>query len=146
MTPNASLLAELRRIVGPQGYLEQAADVEPFLVDHRKLYRGATPLVLRPDSTEQVSAIMRLCNEARVGVVPVGGNTGYCGGATPSDLEGMLARDRAAAAQLPARAASLRARMVEAPNPARDPIGADGMGLWIAGGTSEEGDASSSTR
>ena len=28
---------------------------------------------------------MRLCNEARVGVVPIGGNTGYCGGATPSE-------------------------------------------------------------
>jgi FAD/FMN-containing dehydrogenase len=85
MNPNASLLTELRKIVGPSGYLEQPSDVEPFLVDHRKLYRGATPLVLRPDSTAQVSAIMRLCNEARVGVVPVGGNTGYCGGATPSE-------------------------------------------------------------
>ena len=85
MHPNASLLAELRGILGPQGYLDEPADVEPFLVDHRKLYRGATPLVLRPDSTEQVAAIMRRCNEARVGVVPVGGNTGYCGGATPSD-------------------------------------------------------------
>ncbi|WP_129647462.1 FAD-binding oxidoreductase [Peristeroidobacter agariperforans] len=85
MSINSSLLADLRRAVGPQGYLEQAADIEPFLVDHRKLYRGATPLVLRPDSTEQVSAIMRMCNEARVGVVPVGGNTGYCGGATPSE-------------------------------------------------------------
>lgn len=85
MSINSSLLADLRRAVGPQGYLDQAADIEPFLVDHRKLYRGATPLVLRPDSTDQVSAIMRLCNEARVGVVPVGGNTGYCGGATPSE-------------------------------------------------------------
>ena len=27
---------------------------------------------------------MQLCNEARIGVVPVGGNTSYCGGATPS--------------------------------------------------------------
>ncbi len=85
MSINSSLLAELRRAVGPQGYLEQAADIEPYLVDHRKLYRGATPLVLRPDRTEQVSAIMRMCNEARVGVVPVGGNTSYCGGATPSE-------------------------------------------------------------
>jgi FAD/FMN-containing dehydrogenase len=85
MSINSSLLADLRRAVGPQGYLDQAADIEPFLVDHRKLYRGATPLVLRPDSTDQVSAIMRMCNEARVGVVPVGGNTGYCGGATPSE-------------------------------------------------------------
>lgn len=85
MIPSASLLSELRQVVGPQGYLEQPTDVEPFLTDHRKLYRGATPLVLRPNSTEQVSAIMRLCNEARVGVVPAGGNTGYCGGATPSE-------------------------------------------------------------
>src|ERR1044072_6115905 len=85
MNPSASLLTQLRQIVGPPGYLDQATDVEPYLVDHRKLYRGKTPLVLRPDSTEQVSAIMRLCNEARIGVVPVGGNTGYCGGATPSE-------------------------------------------------------------
>lgn len=84
MTPSASLLNELRGVVGSNGYLDQPCDLEPFLVDHRKLYRGATPLVLRPDSTEQVSAVLRLCNEARVGVVPVGGNTSYCGGATPS--------------------------------------------------------------
>ncbi|MBM0103344.1 FAD-binding oxidoreductase [Steroidobacter sp. S1-65] len=85
MSTETGLMAELRRVVGPRGFLDQATDLEPYLVDHRKLYRGATSLVLRPDSTEQVSAIMRLCNEARVGVVPVGGNTGYCGGATPSE-------------------------------------------------------------
>ena len=51
MSINSSLLADLRRTVGLQGYLDQAVDLEPFLVDHRKLYRGATPLVLRPDST-----------------------------------------------------------------------------------------------
>jgi FAD/FMN-containing dehydrogenase len=85
MSITSTLLAELRRVVGPQGYLDQAADIEPYLVDHRKLYRGSTPLVLRPDSTDQVSAIMRMCNEARVGVVPMGGNTSYCGGATPSE-------------------------------------------------------------
>ena len=41
-------------------------------------------MVLRPDSTEQVSRILALCHEHRIGVVPVGGNTSYCGGATPS--------------------------------------------------------------
>jgi FAD/FMN-containing dehydrogenase len=84
MSIDAGTLDRLRAIVGPQGYLDRAMDVEPFLVDHRKLYRGATALVLRPDSTDQVAAIMKLCNEARIGVVPVGGNTSYCGGATPS--------------------------------------------------------------
>jgi len=81
----ATLLDRLRSIVGAQGYLDQPFDIEPFTTDHRKLYRGTTPLVLRPDSTAQVAAIMQACNEARVGVVPVGGNTGYCGGTAPSE-------------------------------------------------------------
>lgn len=80
-----SILDQLRAIVGPAGFLDQPADIEPFTVDHRQLYRGATPLVLRPDSTAQVSSILRLCNEHRVGVVPVGGNTSYCGAATPDE-------------------------------------------------------------
>jgi len=84
MSIDTATLNRLRAIVGPHGYLDQPGDVEPFLDDHRKLYHGATALVLRPDSTEQVAAIMKLCNEARIGVVPVGGNTSYCGGATPS--------------------------------------------------------------
>src|SRR5688572_5685244 len=84
MSIDARTLDRLRAIVGPQGYLDRPTDVEPVLVDHRKLYRGATALVLRPDSADQVAAIMKLCNDARIGVVPVGGNTSYCGGATPS--------------------------------------------------------------
>ncbi len=82
--PTTEILDQLRQIVGPAGYLDQPADLAPFLIDHRKLHRGATPLVLRPDSTEQVSRILKLCNEQRIGVVPVGGNTSYCGGATPA--------------------------------------------------------------
>jgi D-lactate dehydrogenase (cytochrome) len=76
--------SRLREIVGPQGFLEQPGDVERYVVDYRKLYRGATPLVLRPSSTAEVASILRLCCEAGIGVVPSGGNTGYCGGATPS--------------------------------------------------------------
>lgn len=83
--PSAAFIDRLRSIVGSQGYLDQPFDVAPFTVDHRKLYRGATPLVLRPDSTGQVAAILKACNEASIGIVPVGGNTSYCGGATPSE-------------------------------------------------------------
>lgn len=83
-TPSSTLLNELRAVVGPQGYLDTAADLEPYLVDYRRQFRGATPLLLRPDSTAQVARILTLCHAARVGVVPVGGNTSYCGGATPS--------------------------------------------------------------
>ncbi len=84
MNLSASVLGQLRSIVGPNGFFDAPADIEPFTVDHRKLYHGATALVLRPNSTEQVASILRTCNEAGVGIVPVGGNTSYCGGATPS--------------------------------------------------------------
>jgi FAD/FMN-containing dehydrogenase len=81
---SADSIAAFRSIVGPDGILESPSDIEPFLVDHRRLYRGATPCVLRPNSTEQVSLVLRHCHERRIGVVPIGGNTSYCGGATPS--------------------------------------------------------------
>ncbi|HTE43471.1 MAG TPA: FAD-binding oxidoreductase, partial [Steroidobacteraceae bacterium] len=81
---NTELLQALRNVVGPDGVLDQPGDLEPYLIDHRKLYRGQTPMVLRPNTTEQVGSILARCYEANVAVVPAGGNTGYCGGATPS--------------------------------------------------------------
>jgi FAD/FMN-containing dehydrogenase len=79
-----SVLEELRAIVGTQGYLDTPDDIKPFLTDHRKLFRGSTPLVLRPASTDEVARVLKICNAHKVGVVPVGGNTGYCGGTVPS--------------------------------------------------------------
>jgi FAD/FMN-containing dehydrogenase len=84
MSIDTTVLDELRHIVGSSGYFDTPEDIAPFTVDHRKLYRGSTPLVLRPSNTKEVSAILRTCNDAGVGVVPVGGNTSYCGAATPS--------------------------------------------------------------
>ncbi len=90
MPIDPAIIDRLREIVGAAGYLEQPADVEPYLIDHRRLFRGRSPLVLRPGSVEQVAAIVRTCNDARVGVVPHGGNTSYCGGATPDELGGQI--------------------------------------------------------
>lgn len=80
-----SILQKLRDIAGPDGYLDRPADIAPYLVDFRQLYHGATPLVLRPASTAQVAALLKVCHRESVGVVPVGGNTSYCGGATPGN-------------------------------------------------------------
>jgi FAD/FMN-containing dehydrogenase len=78
-------LDELRRMLGPRGFLDQPADVEPFLSDFRKLYHGATPLVALPASTREVAGLVQLCAARRIGIVPQGGNTSYCGGATPRE-------------------------------------------------------------
>jgi FAD/FMN-containing dehydrogenase len=51
--------------------------------DWRGLYRGDAQALVRPRTTAEVSTCLRLCNAARVPVVPRGGNTGLCGGAAP---------------------------------------------------------------
>ena len=81
----AAAVGRIRAALGPTGCLEAPADVEPFLVDFRGLFHGATPLVACPASTAEVAAVLAICHELRVGVVPHGGNTSYCGGATPGE-------------------------------------------------------------
>ncbi len=81
----AATLRALSEILGPDGIVTDAADVAPFLADHRGLYQGRALAVILPRSVEQISRVVRLCNERRIGVVPQGGNTGYCGGATPDE-------------------------------------------------------------
>ena len=87
--PDSSVIAELKNIVGAAGWRDAAADLEPFLVEWRGLYRGKTPLVLLPATTGEVSAILAVCSQHGVAVVPQGGNTGLAGGAIPG-LEGQL--------------------------------------------------------
>ncbi|HTY51536.1 MAG TPA: FAD-binding oxidoreductase [Steroidobacteraceae bacterium] len=75
----------LRALLGPDCVASAPADLEPFLTDHRGLYRGRAAARVLPRSVDQVAATLRYCHEHRVGVVPQGGNTGYCAGATPDD-------------------------------------------------------------
>ena len=78
------LLGTLRGILGAGDLLTGEA-CAPFESDHRRLYHGRALAVAQPRSVEQVARILAACNGARVGVVPHGGNTGYCGGATPDE-------------------------------------------------------------
>ena len=81
----ALAVERIRTALGPGACLEAPADLEPYLVDFRGLYRGATPLVACPASTMDVAAVLAICHELGVAVVPHGGNTSYCGGATPHE-------------------------------------------------------------
>src|SRR5512139_3882592 len=79
------LRSRLSVLLGPGYLLTEDRELEPFLTDHRKLYRGRTPAVALPRTVEQISRLLAFCNDNRVGVVPHGGNTSYCGGATPDE-------------------------------------------------------------
>src|SRR3982074_3827703 len=77
------LIARFRSIVGDKYAVTDAADIAPYLTEEGDLLHGQSPLVLRPGSTAEVSAICRLASEHRIALVPQGGNTGLVGGQTP---------------------------------------------------------------
>jgi FAD/FMN-containing dehydrogenase len=87
MTSTPSLSERLGGIVGAAHVLTAAADLAPFLTDWRGRYRGAARCVVRPGNATEVAAVVRVCAEAGVPIVPQGGNTSLCGAATP-DGEG----------------------------------------------------------
>ena len=58
-------------------------DLEPFNADWMRKYRGHTKLVVKPKSKEEVSKVLRYCNDNMLAVVPQGGNSGLVGGSVP---------------------------------------------------------------
>jgi len=83
--PDLKTLGELKAAVGRGSWFDSPDAVAPYLTDFRNLYHGATPLVLSPRSVDDVARILSICNREEVAVVPHGGNTSYCGGATPDE-------------------------------------------------------------
>ena len=77
------MIAELRGLLGDRHVLTAADDVAPYCTDWRGRYSGSALCVVLPGSTEEVAAVVRACTAVGVAIVPQGGNTGLCGGATP---------------------------------------------------------------
>lgn len=73
----------IKRVVGPKGYIEEVADMAPYTEGWIVTHRGATSLVVRPASTQEVSEVVKICAGAGLSVTPQGGHTGLCGGGTP---------------------------------------------------------------
>ncbi|ABD25734.1 FAD linked oxidase-like protein [Novosphingobium aromaticivorans DSM 12444] len=80
---NSAFLEEAARLLGPKGLTTSAEDMAPWLTDWRGRYTGKALALASPASTAEVSALVRLCAEHGVPIVPQGGNSGMSGGATP---------------------------------------------------------------
>ena len=80
-----SLLSELFKILPSDAVLHEAEDMHPYECDGLSAYRHLPMIVLLPETTEQVQAILRLCYEREVPVVARGAGTGLSGGALPLD-------------------------------------------------------------
>jgi FAD/FMN-containing dehydrogenase len=86
----------LKDIVGARGFSEDPVEIAPHLEEWRSKYKGASPLLLKPATTAQVSAILAVCNETRTPIVTQGGNTGLVGGQIPLHGEVLLSTSRLA--------------------------------------------------
>lgn len=82
--PSPQFLEKLVARLGEKGFTADPRDMEAWLQDWRRHYRGAAAALLSPASTEEVADVVRLCAAERVPIVAQGGNTSMAGGATPS--------------------------------------------------------------
>ena len=80
-------LNELESIIGKNYVLTSEGETTPYLTDWRKRYTGKALAVLLPSNTQEVAALVKACAKANIAIVPQGGHTGFCGGATP-DVSG----------------------------------------------------------
>ena len=88
------LLQRFAAIVGEKYAITDPQLQEPYLVEMRDLFHGQTPVILRPDSVEEVSRILKLANDTKTAIVPQGGNTGLVGGQIPHHNEVVLSLTR----------------------------------------------------
>lgn len=65
--------------------LSGPAEMEPFLLDWRRRWRGRARCVVQPETAAEVANVLRWCAERRVPVVPQGGNTSLSGGSVPDE-------------------------------------------------------------
>jgi FAD/FMN-containing dehydrogenase len=91
---DANLTNKFIAIVGEKNAITDTTEQMPYLKEWRDMWRGTTPVVLRPANTAEVSAIMNLAQETNTKVVPQSGNTGLVNGQIPQGDEVLLSFNR----------------------------------------------------
>src|SRR6266851_5293289 len=85
-----TIVAALRAIVPGEGVIDSAAEMLPYESDGLMAYRQPPMVVVLPDTTEQVSQVLKYCFEQGIKVVPRGAGTSLSGGALPLADGGLL--------------------------------------------------------
>jgi glycolate oxidase len=122
-----AFVRELERIVGPQGLVLSAEGRMVYECDMHTFYKGAPDAVALPVRTEQVQAVVKLCREARVPIVPRGSGTGLIGGAMAPHGGVMVSMNRMGAileVDLPNRCATVQPGLIN---------------LWLSNAVCERG-------
>ncbi len=80
-----SFVEQFQAIVGDKNVLTDPSDMQGFLTEWRDKYEGVARLILLPQTTEEVSEIVKICAAHKLPIVPQGGNTSLVGGSIPFD-------------------------------------------------------------
>ena len=80
-----AFLEQCRAAVGSHYVITEPADMAPFLTDWRQRFTGRALAVVKPGTTAEVAALVKLCNGHDVPIVPQGGNTGLVLGSVPDE-------------------------------------------------------------
>lgn len=84
-------IAAASELLGERGLTRDPQLIEPWLTDWRGRFTGRALALASPASTAEVAGLLKLCAQHGVPIVPQGGNSGMCGGATPDGTgEAML--------------------------------------------------------
>lgn len=76
-------VAHFESLLGENRIITDPADIQPHNIDFLSAVRGQSQVLLKPKTTQEVSAILRHCNDRKLAVCPQGGNTGLVGGSVP---------------------------------------------------------------
>ena len=87
--PGVQLLHDIKHAVGDAGWMD-VTDAQRHFDDPRGRFEGRGCLIVLPNSTEQVAAIVRLCNGAKAGIVPYSGGTGVVAGQLSIDSDNAI--------------------------------------------------------
>ena len=90
----AELIRLLHAVVGPAGLITDAQAQASYTRDWLGKWQGKVPVVVRPGSTAETAAVVRVCHETHTPIVTQGGNTGMSGGATPDGSGARETSDR----------------------------------------------------
>ena len=74
---NPDFLTAAKDLLGPKGWSMETEDLDKVSSPWRGTYKGETPFLAKPATTEETAALVRLCNEHGVAITPQGGNTAF---------------------------------------------------------------------
>ena len=85
MSDHESFCRRAGELLGERGFTQDADLIEPWLTDWRGRFTGRALALASPASTPEVAKLVQLADEYGIAIVPQGGNSGMCGGATPDE-------------------------------------------------------------